>query len=163
MNLKILMSGLFIVLFLGASSVNSASDGVELTVDFVEQYVAIQIDSEVTLPAVTNGYSTSNSISVSNVGTVDIVIESELYAMDYYLGLVGEEDNQYNEIFNLLELDMDGDYFSVYDFQYIMEKPTLVGGTRAQTLAFKLDLRNYSEVIETDDNQIAVVLTALPA
>ena len=162
MKLKILISGFFILLFLGISFTSSASDGVELTVDFLEQYVAIQMQPTVLLPELTNGYSSSSSIWVANVGTTDITVESDLVSIDYYLGDMTESDDDYNPVFLLMELSLNGEYSPFYDFRATIEKPAIAGDVRTEMLSLRLNLENYSDFIKIDDNQVAVVLTVLP-
>jgi hypothetical protein len=154
------MSLLFVLTFVSAGE---SEAGVEIMVDFVPQEVGIMVDNSIELPTVTNGYVSEESISVSNIGNVDILLDQRLVNVNYFRGNESINPELYNPIFNELQVDIDGDFYKVGNHTPIIQKPLNIGGTTFSTAVLMLDLRGYTIPIDTADNEVALIFTAIPA
>jgi len=146
----------FILLALGhANALDSASDNMVVTANILQSEISISVPDQVTFQDITAGYLSERiDLSIANTGTVDVSITPELGEL--YV----------DDIFQYLSFQqvLSDPLTKIRYFDFEIEKPSSVGGTRNQNIYMYLDLEEYSEEISADmpDHEAEVIFWAIP-
>ncbi len=158
---KLVILSLCLILISGASALvyDGAEDDDIMTVeaDVFASIVGIDVPSNVEFGEIAKGYrSERQDLDIENTGTTDISVIPAL-------------DEDYNEnIFDYIsfsETAADDGLTKIGSFEFEIEKPNTIGGTREERIYMYLDLEEFEGEISSDlpEHNTNVTFWAIPA
>jgi hypothetical protein len=134
--------------FLAFASASSSNETMKVKVDVIKSTIGISVPSLIEYGNIAAGYlSDRKDIDIINLGNVDVRVTPELenYSENIFTNLVFK---------NVL----DDPFTQIGDYYIDIERPTVVGETRTESVYMYLDLTSYEEEISQDmDNHEANV------
>ena len=148
---------LFAVFLLGTTFVSAMSDSQNMVVkvNVLQTKVGINVPDQVVFKDIAAGYkSERKDLNIKNTGTTDITVTPTL------------DSNDSGDVFKYLTFQstVSADPVKVGFFDFDIDKPSVVGDTRDQSLYMYLDLTDYDGEIQDNlmDHNATVVFTAMP-
>lgn len=145
---------LFVMVFSMAFTLAAESADLVVKANVLEKEISISVPEEVIFQDIAPGYvSEKQSLDIENIGTVDVSISADLD--DAYDG-----DVFTNLAFRRVLTD---DLVNIRYFDFEIEKPTVVGGSRTENIYMYIDLTEYEGTTAEQDHTGTVIFTAVPA
>jgi hypothetical protein len=157
---KLMTLVLCIVFISGVSALvydeSGDDDVMKVEADVLASTVGIDVPNNVEFGDITKGYiSDRQDLAVKNTGTTDITVIPEL------------DENYSGDIFEYLSFQktLSEDLKKIGSFEFEIEKPSDIGGTRTQGIYMYLDLTEFKGDISTDlpGHNTNVTFWAIPA
>lgn len=157
---KLITLMLCLVLVGGVSALvyddSKADDVMVVEADVLETTTGIDVPSSVEFGEITKGYiSDQQDVNIENTGTTDITVIPEL------------DEGYTGEIFEYISFKrvLADDLTKIGSFEFEIEKPSNIGGTRTQGIYMYLDLTEFEDDISSDlmEHNTNVTFWAIPA